>query len=27
MSQRKSYAVGTGLFIVLGFAALAYLAT
>lgn len=27
VSQRKSYAVGTGLFIVLGFAALAYLAT
>ena len=27
MTQRKSYAVGTGLFIVLGFAALAYLAT
>lgn len=27
MSQRPSYAVGTGLFIVLGFAALAYLAT
>ncbi|UGB38467.1 outer membrane lipid asymmetry maintenance protein MlaD [Frateuria soli] len=27
MSQRNSYAVGTGLFIVLGFAALAYLAT
>ncbi|MEI7035695.1 outer membrane lipid asymmetry maintenance protein MlaD [Fulvimonas yonginensis] len=27
MSQRQSYAVGTGLFIVLGFAALAYLAT
>lgn len=27
MSQRHSYAVGTGLFIVLGFAALAYLAT
>lgn len=27
MSQRKSYAVGTGLFIVFGFAALAYLAT
>lgn len=27
MSQRKSYAVGTGLFIVLGFATLAYLAT
>ncbi|MBM7130229.1 outer membrane lipid asymmetry maintenance protein MlaD [Dyella mobilis] len=27
MSQRKSYAVGTGMFIVLGFAALAYLAT
>ena len=27
MSQRKSFAVGTGLFIVLGFAALAYLAT
>ena len=27
MSQRSSYAVGTGLFIVLGFAALAYLAT
>ena len=27
MSQRKSYAVGTGLFIVLGFAALVYLAT
>ncbi|MDO1529062.1 outer membrane lipid asymmetry maintenance protein MlaD [Fulvimonas sp. R45] len=27
MSQRKFYAVGTGLFIVLGFAALAYLAT
>lgn len=27
MSQRKTYAVGTGLFIVLGFAALAYLAT
>lgn len=27
MSQRKSYAVGTGLFIVLGFAALGYLAT
>ena len=25
--QRSSYAVGTGLFIVLGFAALAYLAT
>ncbi|MFK2893176.1 outer membrane lipid asymmetry maintenance protein MlaD [Dyella flagellata] len=27
MSQRKSYAAGTGLFIVLGFAALVYLAT
>jgi phospholipid/cholesterol/gamma-HCH transport system substrate-binding protein len=27
VSQRKSYAVGTGLFIVLGFTALAYLAT
>ncbi len=27
MTQRRSYAVGTGLFIVLGFAALAYLAT
>ena len=27
MSQRPSYAVGTGLFIVLGFAALGYLAT
>ena len=27
MSQRQSFAVGTGLFIVLGFAALAYLAT
>ncbi|RUL64099.1 outer membrane lipid asymmetry maintenance protein MlaD [Dyella dinghuensis] len=27
MSQRKSYAVGTGMFIVLGFAALVYLAT
>jgi phospholipid/cholesterol/gamma-HCH transport system substrate-binding protein len=27
VSQRKSYAVGTGMFIVLGFAALAYLAT
>ena len=27
MSQRQSYAVGTGLFIVLGFAALGYLAT
>jgi phospholipid/cholesterol/gamma-HCH transport system substrate-binding protein len=27
VSQRKSYAVGTGLFIVLGFASLAYLAT
>ncbi|RDS82566.1 outer membrane lipid asymmetry maintenance protein MlaD [Dyella psychrodurans] len=27
MSQRKSFAVGTGLFIVLGFASLAYLAT
>ncbi|MDI3262693.1 MAG: outer membrane lipid asymmetry maintenance protein MlaD [Fulvimonas sp.] len=27
MSQRKSYAVGTGLFIVLGFATLGYLAT
>jgi phospholipid/cholesterol/gamma-HCH transport system substrate-binding protein len=27
VTQRKSYAVGTGLFIVLGFAALAYLAT
>jgi len=27
VSQRNSYAVGTGLFIVLGFAALAYLAT
>lgn len=27
MTQRKSHAVGTGLFIVLGFAALAYLAT
>lgn len=27
MSQRHSYAIGTGLFIVLGFAALAYLAT
>jgi phospholipid/cholesterol/gamma-HCH transport system substrate-binding protein len=27
VTQRRSYAVGTGLFIVLGFAALAYLAT
>lgn len=27
MTQRRSYAVGTGLFILLGFAALAYLAT
>lgn len=27
MTQRRSYAVGTGFFIVLGFAALAYLAT
>ncbi|NEK56166.1 outer membrane lipid asymmetry maintenance protein MlaD, partial [Rhizobium leguminosarum] len=27
MTQRRSYAFGTGLFIVLGFAALAYLAT
>ena len=27
MTQRRSYQVGTGLFILLGFAALAYLAT
>ncbi len=27
MTQRRSYAIGTGLFILLGFAALAYLAT
>ena len=27
MNQRRSYQIGTGLFIVLGFAALAYLAT